>query len=78
VTCTRSALAAGASAPLTLFIDVDSPYGGPNPISSTVTLSATTSDPSGANNSANDTTPVQVPDPNGIFCNGFELSACIP
>lgn len=78
VTCTRSALAAGASAPLTLFIDVDSPYGGPNPIGSTVSLSAATSDPSGANNSANDTTPVQVPDPNGIFCNGFELSACIP
>jgi uncharacterized repeat protein (TIGR01451 family) len=78
VTCTRASLAAGASAPLTLMVDVDSPYGGPNPISSTVNLSAATSDPASGNNNASDTTPVQVPDPNGVFCNGFELTACIP
>jgi uncharacterized repeat protein (TIGR01451 family) len=78
VTCTRATLAAGASAPLTLVVDVDEPYGGSNPISSSVTLTSATSDPTPGNNSANDTTPVLVPDPNGIFCNGFEISACIP
>ena len=78
ITCTRASLAAGASAPLTLIIDVNDPYAGPNPISATANLSSSTSDSVPANNNASDTTPVQQPDPNGIFCNGFEITACIP
>lgn len=78
VTCTRAALAASANAPLTIVVDVDDPYGGSNPISSSVTISSATTDPTAGNNTGNDTTPVAIPDPNDVFCNGFEPTACPP
>lgn len=78
INCTRASLASGASAPLTIAINVPGGYAGPTPISTSVSISSDTTDPVPANNSASDTTPVVVPDPEGIFCSGFEAFACIP
>jgi uncharacterized repeat protein (TIGR01451 family) len=77
-TCTRSALDTGAQAPLTLTIGVPANYAGGSPLSSSVTISASTIDPVAANNTASDTTPVSIPNANRVFCSGFETGACFP
>jgi uncharacterized repeat protein (TIGR01451 family) len=78
VTCTRATLAAAASAPLVLTVDVSGGYDGANPIVTSVTVSSAIADPVNGNNSASDTTPVQVPSPDGIFCSGFNDWPCVP
>jgi uncharacterized repeat protein (TIGR01451 family) len=77
-TCTRAALDAGAQAPLTLTLGVPANYAGASPLSSSVTIAASTLDPVGANNTASDTTPVSLPNLSRVFCSGFETGSCVP
>jgi uncharacterized repeat protein (TIGR01451 family) len=78
VGCTRATLASGASAPLVITIGLPGGYTSPATITSTISVDSDTDDPSTGNNSASDTTPVQFPSPDGIFCSGFNDWPCVP
>lgn len=76
--CTRASLASGASAPLVITIGVPGGYASPATITSNISVDSDTDDPTPGNNSASDTTPVQFPSPDGIFCSGFNDWPCVP
>jgi len=62
VTCTRAALASGATAPaITLVLNVPVGYAGANPIPNSATIASATIDPAAGNNTGSDTTPLLAP-----------------